>query len=429
MTIAIEKLNSLLWGPFTVALVVFCGIYHTAKSGFIQLRLPRMLKGDGKNRLGAVTSALAASLGTGNITGCAAAIAAGGAGAVFWMWISAFAGMALAYSENKLGAEYGEKYSSAPKGPMLYIEKGFGSKRLACVYAAVCLCSAIFMGSMSQSGAFADALSAQTGLPRYLSSAAAAILTGAVLFSSERATEGVMKLSAKLVPIMGILYTAGCVLLLAVTKSDVCGAFREIFSCALTPSAAAGGAVGITVRRAVSTGLRRGIFSNEAGIGSSVLVHSEADFGSPEKAGAWAALEVFLDTIVCCTLTALVVICTGAQGGDVVSAAFSEGLGRMGGMFVCVCVCLFAWASVLGWSCYGEKCLCYLLKGKSIGKLLPVLICISAAAAGFFGSTEIFGACDIFNGILMLINLPVMTFLTKSSLKQAKNCDNKRKNQ
>ena len=110
MTMAIEKLNALLWGPFTVALVVICGIYHTVKSGFIQLRLPKMLKGSGKNRLGAVTSALAASLGTGNITGCAAAIAAGGPGAVFWMWVSAFAGMALAYSENKLGAEYGEKY-------------------------------------------------------------------------------------------------------------------------------------------------------------------------------------------------------------------------------------------------------------------------------------------------------------------------------
>ena len=216
------------------------------------------------------------------------------------MWISAFAGMALAYSENKLGAEYGEKYPSAPKGPMLYIEKGFGSKRLACVYAAVCLCSAIFMGSMSQSGAFADALSAQTGLPRYLSSAAAAILTGAVLFSSKRATEGVMKLSAKLVPIMGILYTAGCVLLLAVTKSNVCGAFREIFSCALTPSAAAGGAVGITVRRAVSTGLRRGIFSNEAGIGSSVLVHSEADFGGMGGAGGISRHHCMLHTYCAC---------------------------------------------------------------------------------------------------------------------------------
>ncbi len=406
-----ERLNSLLWGPFTVALVIVCGTYHTVKSGFIQLRLPRLLGGGGKGRLGAVTSALAASLGTGNITGCAAAIASGGPGAVFWMWVSAFGGMALAYSENFLGAQYGGKYPGAKKGPMLYIEKGTGLKSLALVYAAVCLCTAVFMGGMSQSAAFAEALSAQTGIPLYLSSVTAAILTGAVLFSSDRATEGVMKLSARLVPFMGILYAAGCVLLLAVTKSDVLSAFSLIISSAFTPSAAAGGAVGISVKKAVSTGLRRGIFSNEAGMGSSALVHSEADFGSPEKAGAWAAMEVFLDTMVCCTLTALTVICTGASGGDIVTGAFSGGLGRIGGVFVCLCICLFAWASVLGWSCYGEKCLCYLGGGKRSGIVLRIIMCACAAAAGFFGSERIFGISDIFNGILMLINLPVITFL------------------
>ena len=332
MNTLIETANSVLWGRFTVALILCCGIYHTVKSGFIQLKLPKHLfSSDGKNRLGAVTSALAASLGTGNITGCAAAIAAGGAGAVFWMWLSALGGMALAYSENRIGAEFGEKYPKSARGPMLYIEKGMGAKWPAATYAVCCLGAAIFMGSMSQSGALSDALSAQTPLPRYICSLAAAVVTAAVLFSSDRAAEGVMKFSARIVPVMGLLYVGGCIGLLIISKCDVSGAFADIFSQAFSLKAAAGGAAGITVKKAVSVGLRRGIFSNEAGMGSSVLVHSEADFGEPQSAGAWAAFEVFLDTIVCCTLTALVIICCKTND---ITAAFSCGFGRWGGGFV-----------------------------------------------------------------------------------------------
>lgn len=409
MNTLIETANSLLWGRFTVALILCCGIYHTVKSGFIQLKLPKHLfSSDGKNRLGAVTSALAASLGTGNITGCAAAIAAGGAGAVFWMWLSALGGMALAYSENRIGAEFGEKYPKSARGPMLYIEKGMGAKWPAAAYAVCCLGAAIFMGSMSQSGALSDALSAQTPLPRYICSLAAAAVTAAVLFSSDRAAEGVMKFSARIVPVMGLLYVGGCIGLLIISKCDVSSAFAEIFSQAFSPKAAAGGAAGITVKKAVSVGLRRGIFSNEAGMGSSVLVHSEADFGKPQSAGAWAAFEVFLDTIVCCTLTALVIISCKTNN---ITAAFSYGFGRWGGGFVCLCICMFALASVLGWSCYGEKCLCY-ITGKHCGKWCRLVFCLACAAGGFIATESVFGISDLFNCLLMIINLPVITVLT-----------------
>lgn len=412
MNTLIETANSLLWGRFTVALILCCGIYHTVKSGFIQLKLPKQLfSSGGKNRLGAVTSALAASLGTGNITGCAAAIAAGGAGAVFWMWLSALGGMALAYSENRIGAEFGEKYPKSARGPMLYIEKGMGAKWLAATYAVCCLGAAIFMGSMSQSGALSDALSAQTPLPRYICSLAAAVVTAAVLFSSDRAAEGVMKFSARIVPVMGLLYVGGCIGLLIISKCDVSGAFADIFSQAFSLKAAAGGAAGITVKKAVSVGLRRGIFSNEAGMGSSVLVHSEADFGEPQAAGAWAAFEVFLDTIVCCTLTALVIICCKTND---ITAAFSYGFGRWGGGFVCLCICMFALASVLGWSCYGEKCLCY-ITGKHCGKWCRLVFCLACAAGGFIATESVFGISDLFNCLLMLINLPVITVLTMRS--------------
>lgn len=416
------RISSLMWGEFTIILIVACGIYHTVKSGFIQLRLPSLIRGQGgKNRMKAVTSALAASMGTGNITGCAAAIAAGGAGAVFWMWASAFTGMALAYSENRIGAEFAEKYPRLPKGPMLYIEKGLGSRTLAKIYAAGCLCAAFAMGCMSQSGAFSEALGSQTGLPTWRFSLLLGIITAAVVFPSKKASDGIMNAAEKIVPVMGIVYAVGCVSLLIVTKADVAGAFGEIFSCAFTPRAAAGGAVGITVKRAVSTGLRRGVFSNEAGMGSSVLVHCEADFGSPEAAGAWAAFEVFLDTMVCCTLTALTVLTSNAyrrEGIWEMTRIFSEGLGAAGGIICCASVCMFALAAVLGWCCYGEKCLEYLASDRKndiphrlYGKGYKLLFCAAAVFGGLVSAETALDAADLFNVFIMFPNLAAITVI------------------
>lgn len=411
----IERINSVMWGEFTIILIVACGIYHTIKSGFVQFRLPSLVKDKGgKKRMKAVTSALAASMGTGNITGCAAAIAVGGAGAVFWMWASAFAGMALAYSENRIGAEFAEKYPNLPKGPMLYIEKGLGSKLLAKIYAAGCLCAAFAMGCMSQSGAFSEALGAQTGAPVWVFSLLLGIITAAVVFSSKRASDGIMSAAEKIVPIMGIVYAVGCISLLIVTKADVAGAFVEIFSCAFTPKAAAGGAAGIAIKKTVTTGLRRGVFSNEAGMGSSVLVHSDADFGSPESAGAWAALEVFLDTMVCCTLTALTVLTSKGyrQGGSYgITEIFSEGLGTFGGLLCCASVCMFAWAAVLGWCCYGEKCLDYLFPRRKSAKGYKLLFCGAAVLGGLISSEAALSAADLFNVFIMFPNLFAITVI------------------
>lgn len=413
---ALSRISSLMWGEFTIILIVLCGIYHTVKSGSIQLKLPSVIgKSGGKNRMKAVTSALAASMGTGNITGCAAAIAAGGAGAVFWMWASAFTGMALAYSENRIGAEFAGRFPGLKKGPMLYIEKGLGSPALAKIYAAGCLCAAFSMGCLSQSEAFADALSSRTGAPPLLFSVLLAGATAAVLFSSKKAADGVMNAAEKIVPVMGIIYAVGCISLLVVTKADIAGAFSEIFVCAFTPKAAAGGAVGITVKKAVTVGLRRGVFSNEAGMGSSVLVHSDADFGSPESAGAWAAFEVFLDTIVCCTLTALTVICSESfrHGGTYnITEIFSDGLGSIGGFISCVSVCMFAWAAVLGWCCYGEKCLDYLDLNRRNGIGYKVLFCTAAALGGVISSEAALDAADLFNVFIMFPNLAAITVIT-----------------
>lgn len=409
------RISALMWGKFTIILIVSCGVYHTVKSGFIQLKLPSLIRGQGgKNRMKAVTSALAASMGTGNITGCAAAIAAGGAGAVFWMWASAFAGMALAYSENRIGAEFAAKYPHLPKGPMLYIEKGLEIRPLAKIYAAGCLCAAFAMGCMSQSRAFSESLGAQTGVPVWGASLLLGAITAAVVFSSKKAADGIMNAAERIVPVMGIVYAVGCVALLTVTKADVAGAFGEIFSCAFTAKAAAGGAAGIAVKQAVTVGLRRGVFSNEAGMGSSVLVHSDADFGSPGSAGAWAALEVFLDTMVCCTLTALAVLTSGGygQGGELeITGIFSQGLGSFGGILCCASVCMFAWAAVLGWCCYGEKCLDYLAPDRKSGIGYKLLFCAAAVCGGFISSEAALNAADLFNVFIMFPNLAAITVI------------------
>lgn len=429
-----EKISQTLWGGFTIGLILLCGLYFTVKNGFVQLRLPLLLSGkaSGKNRLKAVTAALAASMGTGNITGCGAAIAAGGAGAVLWMWVSAFLGMAVSFTENRLGAEYALKYPGLPKGPMLYMEKGLGSKTLGKVYALCCLGVAFAMGCMSQSRAFAESISecfgdmtsggsADSFAPQLFGGLLIALLTGAVIFSSKSVGERVMSVTEKIVPVMGLLYAGGCIVLIARSQSGVGTAFREIIACGFTPRAAAGGAVGITVKKAVSVGLRRGVFSNEAGMGSSVLVHCDADFGSPEKAGAWAAFEVFLDTIVCCTLTALAVLTSPlyrSKGVCGVTEIFGDSLGKGGEFFACLCICAFAWAAVIGWCLYGEKCLKYLFP-HSKGKIYRIAFCISAAAGGILNTGAALGIADIFNWCAMLPNLIVITVLTQYKRQEA----------
>ena len=403
-----ELINSILWGRFTIALILICGIYHTVKSGFVQLRFAKHLKCAGRSGFRSVMSSLAASMGTGNITGCSAAIAAGGAGAVFWMWISAFTGMALAYRENRLGGEYAEKYRDPSKGPMLYIEKGTGSKKLALVYAAACLAAALAMGCMSQTSAMAEAAE-NINIPPLAVSVIAAIAAGAVIFSSKKAAVSAMNAAEKLVPLMGLLYVSGCTALIIMSGSSLTELLGRIISEAFTFEAASGGILGTGVSKAVSIGLRRGIFSNEAGMGSSVLVHTEGKFGSPEEMGCWAAFEVFLDTIVCCTLTALAIMSTGKE---TLSKAFSLYFGEYGGGFVFLCVCLFAWAAVLGWCCYGEKCLDYLTNGRKSTVPYKVIFCLCAAFAGLFPSELLFGLSDIINVFLILPNLLAITILT-----------------
>lgn len=394
----IDKINSVLWGNYTVALVLIAGVFHAVRTVIPSVGRLRADKSVGGGKR-SVATALAASMGTGNITGCAAAVMMGGAGAVFWMWAAAVPGMALAFAENRIGTTMADRYGNRQKGPLLYIEKAL-SHGAAGVYGVCCVCAAICMGCMSQSGAMCQAIGEELELPLWVIALIPALLTAAAIFSGRDASA----VTERLVPVMGLLYGAGCTAVLIIGGADVPSAFSRIAADAFSFRAVSGGMTGT----AISIGLRRGIFSNEAGMGSSVLVHCDADFGTAERSGMWAAFEVFLDTMVCCTLTALVVV---SYNSDTVGAAFEYVLGKFGGVFLCICICLFAWAAMLGWCCYGERSIAALGGGVRAGRIYRTVYTAAAFVGGIIPLGAVFGLCDIINFAMLFINLTAITVI------------------
>lgn len=325
--------NGVLWGAPMLLLMLISGGYFSVRTGFFQLRrgvhcLKRTVlsKGNRQSSEGAVSpfqamsSALAATLGTGNIAGVAAALAAGGAGAVFWMWVSAVLGMMTGYAENVLGAYYRRKKpdGSWQGGAMYYIRDGLAEKRftkrlakpLAAVFAAACVLSAFGMGNIVQMNSAAAAMKAGFGIPGAVTGIVLTLAAAAVFFLG-RKKNGVQRIAAvteKLVPVMSVFYIAAAVYILAANFTRLPSVFGVIFQNAFGLDAAAGGVSGYMVKQAVSMGFRRGVFSNEAGLGSSVAAHAACDAAEPCVVGMWSIFEVFFDTIVMCSLTALVLL-------------------------------------------------------------------------------------------------------------------------
>ncbi len=418
-------LNDLLWGYGTVLLVFGAGIFFTIRiKGFNILHIVEIFKsffkgdksdrphGDKISRFQAISTALAASMGTGNIVGVAAAISAGGAGAVFWMWVSALFGTSLAFAENFLGVKHKKAGYS---GPMSYLSSLKSGRFTSVFYASVCILASFGIGNMTQTNAISSAAS-EIGIPPVWAGAAAAVLCGAVIL---RGARGVASAAEKLIPAVSVLYFAAAAAVIIIFRESFFDTLRLMITSAIGIRPAAGGILGASVKQAVSVGLRRGVFSNEAGMGSSVLVHSEAECNDPMQMGMWAAAEVIIDTIICCTLTAFVILMTGAdscgaEGLAMASEGFRRGLGRYAGIFVSVSAMIFAFCTLLGWYFYGEKCLTFIFKGKGRAAALDIFRILYTAAA-FIGSvTElslIWSAADIFNWLMLIINLFALMIL------------------
>lgn len=445
-------LNNVAWLYILLPCVFAGGIYLTVGSGAVQFRRfgYAMKNTAGKlfrkqetahgaiTPLQAVTTALAATVGTGNIVGTSQAIAMGGYGAVFWLWMAALLGMVIKYSEVLLAVKYRERDARGDwvGGPMYYIKNGMGDKWkwLAGAFSVLAALAAFGIGNMSQAnsivGSVTDAVCAvnpdfggQAAL-RWGLGIGLALLTALVLFGGIKRIGAVAE---KLVPAMALLYIVFGVTVIVVHANNIIPAFGKIFSTAFNPQAIGGAAAGIVLKETIVWGLRRSAFSNEAGLGSAAIAHSAADTPGPVQQGMYGIFECFADTIVICSLTALTIICSGVEipfgvkpGSELITAAFATVFGdKIASTFVAVALTLFAFTTILGWSLYGSRCFQYLfgLKAASIYKALYVVIIVVGAVSSI---DVVWDISDTFNGLMAVPNFIALIALSPVVIKMTK---------
>jgi AGCS family alanine or glycine:cation symporter len=436
ITAANGWLNGIVWGPPFMILLVGTGVYLTIRLGFFQFRYLRhswqnsfglIFRPSEREETGAispfqaVTAAMAATIGVGNIAGVATAIVMGGPGAIFWMWMVALVGMATKMAEATLGLKYRhvDADGHVSGGVFYYIENGLGSnwKWLAVLYAFLAGLAAFGIGNMVQSNTLAQSLSTGFGVPNWITGLTLVVLVGAVTLG------GISRIAVtaeKVVPVMAVAYLAGSLGILAIHVTEIPEALRMIVQHAFQPMSAVGGFAGASMAMAIRYGIARGIFSNEAGLGSASIVHAQAR-NHPFRQGFWGVWEVFIDTLVVCTMTALVILVTGVLGqvdesGEVLtgavltSEAFTQGLPGVGGYVVLIAIVFFAYTTMLTWNFYGEKSWEYLFGRKVV---LPYrLLFLVFVFLGSVGALElVWNIADTFNGLMAAPNLIALLLL------------------
>lgn len=416
----LEALRDILWGPHVLLLILAAGAYFSYESCFFQLFHPiRWLKaalgggrGRGSGRFRAIATALAGSIGTGNIVGVAAAITVGGPGALFWMCASAVLGMMTVYTENYFAARARQKGAKAP-GPLSYIEKaGRLGGVLAGIYALGCALSSLAMGNMVQVNAL-GAAAADLGIPVVWTAPAVGIL---VLLVARGGLKAAGRLAEKLVPAMTLIFFAASLGALWVHRENLPAAAASIFDGAFSLRAGAGGTAGMLI--AMSAGVSRGVFTNEAGLGSSAFAYTDVTGHTPGEIGAMGIFQVFADTVVMCTVTGLCILCScppqGLEGAELTFYAYRSALGPIGGAAVSLCTALFALATVIAWCCYGKEGLMYLTKGRGQNAYAA-----AAGAAAFLGCLlplgEVFLLGDAMNGLMAIPNVLALFWAARHS--------------
>ena len=432
----LEQISGIVWGPAMLLLLVGTGVFLTLGMKLMPLRkigYAFLLLWQGRKKtaedgdltpFNALMTAMSATVGTGNIAGVATAIAVGGPGAVFWMWVTALVGMATKYSEAVLAVSYREVDSRGryQGGPMYYIKNGLGDKWkwLAFLFAVFGTVAAFGIGNTFQAKAVADAVAATFDVDKWITGVALAIVTALVLIGGVRRI-GVV--AGKLVPFMGIAYIVAALVIILVNITDVPAAFATIVGDAFTGSAAAGGFVGSGVMLAIQQGVARGVFSNEAGLGSAPIAHAAAKTDNPVKQGTIGMLGTFLDTIVICTMTALVIVLspwstqinpdTGEvlKGAALTVSAFEQALPQVGQYVVTLGTILFAYTTLLGWSFYGERCAEYLFGVKVIVfyRVLWIIFIVIGSQASL---KALVNTADAMNGLMAIPNLIALLLLS-----------------
>ncbi len=433
----LNQLGDFLWGFPLMILLVGTGLWLTLTLRGIQFKalfhalylalIKRKEEGDEPGDIThfqALMTALSATVGTGNIAGVATAIAAGGPGALFWMWITGLVGMATKYGEAVLAVKFRvrDKYNTMSGGPMYYISKGMGWKWLGTLFAIFASIAAFGIGNMVQSNSVADAVQATFNIPFEITGLILMIATGAVIIGG---IKSIGKVTAFLVPIMIVFYMGGALVIMLMKLEYIPAAFVLILKQALTPTAASGGFLGATVMLTLRMGVARGVFSNELGLGSAPIAAAAAQTKHPVTQALVSMTQTFIDTLVVCTMTGLVLILTGTwnsgeDGAELTSLAFSNGLpGVWGGIIVAIGLILFAYSTMLGWSYYGEKSIEYLFGEKAVRPYRFVFV-IFVGIGALLKLDLVWALADVFNALMAFPNLIGLLVLSPIIMRETK---------
>lgn len=427
------KVNDVLTGSVLIIALVGIGLLFTFKLGFIQIRgfkdgWNRTFGGlfskkgdagkDGMSSFQALATAIAAQVGTGNIAGAATAIAVGGPGAIFWMWISAFLGMSTIFAEAVMAQKFKQVSDdgTVTGGPVYYIRgafKGTFGKVLAAIFAVLIIFALGFMGNAVQSNSIAASWNTAFGIPKIAMGIFVAVVS---LFVFTGGMKRIAKVTELIVPIMAAFYIVGSLIVIFTNVTAIPAAFHDIIVGAFKPAAVAGGAMGATLKLAVQKGVARGLFSNEAGMGSTPHAHAVAKVKHPVEQGFVAMIGVFIDTFVILNLTALVIITTGSRttgltGAQLSQYAFSTLYGKFGEIFIAICMLFFAFSTIIGWYFFGEANIRYLFGAKAV-KIYSIIVCICVALGSLQEVELVWNMADCFNSMMVIPNAIALVALS-----------------
>lgn len=421
----VATLSNFVWGPIMLTLLVGTGLYLTILLKGMQFRaLPQAFRlifqkdhhheGD-ISHFAALMTALAATVGIGNIVGVATAITLGGPGAVFWMWMTGLVGMATKYSEAVLAVKYREKGPHGMRGgPMYYLTNGANLPWLGTLFAIFTACASFGIGNMTQVNATAKIFEATFHIPPVTTGIVLTLLTGLVILGGIRS---ISKFTSYLVPIMIVVYVGCSLFVLALNASEIPHAFSLIFYHAFHPAAATGGFVGATIAAAMRYGIARGVFSNESGMGSAPIAAAAARTNDPVKQALVSMTQTFIDTLVVCSMTALVILTAsswtqGIGAAELTSASMAETLGPIGNVLVAVSIALFAYSTVIGWNYYGEKAIEFLFGPRAIN-IYRVVFTVAVMIGAVTSLEFVWNFSDLMNGMMAIPNLIGLILLSK----------------
>ena len=451
ITNIVAAVNDVLWNKYLLLLFLLLGsgVYFSFRTHFVQVRkfgegMRRVfgnvsLKGkhagkEGMSSFQALATAVAAQVGTGNIAGCATALVSGGPGAIFWMWVSAFFGMSTIYSEAVLAQKYKQVGTDGhvTGGPIYYIKAAFKGKFgtfLAGFFAIAIILALGLMGNMVQSNSIGDAFFTAFGVPKFATGLVIAAICAFIFLGG---VKRIASVTEKVVPVMACLYILGSIAAIAMNAQQIIPAIRSIFVGAFNPQAVMGGALGIGVKEAMRFGVARGLFSNEAGMGSTPHAHALAKVPKPQDQGVVAMVGVFIDTFVVLNMTALVILTSGMLGtidskGELLSgtalaqAAFNNSFGAFGNVFVAICLLFFAFSTIIGWYFFGETNVKALFKGSKTARIVYGILALLCIAVGSFQKVSlVWDMSDMFNGLMVIPNLLAVLALSGLVAKCAK---------